>query len=464
MWYDHVMKPRSEIWLVKIRPLISVLALALVSFLAACASDPGEQVAVEPLPVATALPASTSTPTALPSPTAEPVEATQPAPTATDRPTAAPAPADTPIPTATPAPVPVNLAELSLGLETVATGLDQPVYVTHAGDGSGRIFVLEKAGRIVALDGDGSNARTFLDISDRVGSGSSEQGLLGLAFAPNVTASGRFYVYYTDKNGDTVIARYAANADRSAADPASETILLAAPQPAANHNGGMIAFGPDGYLYAGLGDGGAANDRFGHGQNLATVLGTVIRIDVSGDGAVAPADNPFVGQEGARPEIWAYGLRNPWRFSFDRLTGELWIADVGQNQWEEVNVQPAGSAGGENYGWPIMEGTRCFQADTCDQSGLVLPVAEYGHDQGCSVTGGYVYRGAAAPGLYGVYLYGDYCSGRIWGFAADAAGQGQNALLLSSGRQISSFGETESGEVLLVDYSGAVYRLVDESD
>lgn len=354
------------------------------------------------------------------------------------------------------------MAALGLTLEPVAAGFRQPVFATHAGDGSGRIFVLEKAGRVVALAADGSNPQTFLDISDRVGSSSSEQGLLGLAFAPDFTASGRLYVYYTDKNGDTVVARYAANADHSAADPASETILLAAPQPAANHNGGMVAFGPDGYLYAGLGDGGAANDRFGNGQNLGTVLGTVIRIDVSGDGAVAPADNPFVEQAGARPEIWAYGLRNPWRFSFDRLTGELWIADVGQNQWEEVNVQPAGSAGGENYGWPIMEGTHCFQADTCQQDGLTLPVAEYSHALGCSVTGGYVYRGAAQPALQGIYFYGDYCSGRIWGLV-QVDGQWQNVELLSSGVQISSFGETEDGEVLVIDYNGNLARLVNES-
>lgn len=335
------------------------------------------------------------------------------------------------------------------------------MFAGHAGDGSGRIFVLEKAGRVTALAADGSNAQTFLDISDRVGSSASEQGLLGLAFAPDFAASGRLFVYYTDRDGDTVIARFSANAERDAADPASEVILLTAAQPAANHNGGMLAFGPDGYLYAGLGDGGAADDRFGNGQNLRTILGTVIRIDVSGDGALAPADNPFVGQEGARPEIWAFGLRNPWRFSFDRLTGDLWIADVGQNQWEEVDMQPADSRGGENYGWSIMEGTHCFQAETCDQGGLTQPVTDYSHELGCSVTGGYVYRGAAQPSLHGVYFYGDYCSGRIWGLAQLDA-QWRNAELLSSGLQISSFGETEDGEVLVVDYSGALYRLVDE--
>jgi glucose/arabinose dehydrogenase len=344
-------------------------------------------------------------------------------------------------------------------LEPLADDFDQPVFATHAGDGSGRIFVLEKAGRIVVLAADGGDPQTFLDIGDRVGSSSSEQGLLGLAFDPAFADTGRLFVNYTDKDGNTVIARFVANAERTAADPASEAVLLTAGQPAANHNGGMVAFGPDGYLYVGLGDGGAANDRFGHGQNLGTILGAVLRIDVSGDSAVVPADNPFTGQEGARPEIWAYGLRNPWRFSFDRLTGDLWIADVGQNQWEEINIQPAGSRGGENYGWPIMEATHCFDAGACDQSGLVLPVAEYGHDLGCSVTGGYVYRGAAQPTLQGVYFYGDYCTGRIWGLARDAAGQWQDAELLDSDLQISSFGETEDGEVLVVDYAGTLFRL-----
>lgn len=441
-----------------------VVALIALLALVACSAGEAQPPAAAPLPVATAQPATAPTPSALPSPTSAATEAAQPAPTATIDPTATPAaaPTDTPAPAPTNTPAPRDLAALGLTLEPVAAGFRQPVFATHAGDGSGRIFVLEKGGRVVALAADGSNPQTFLDISDRVGSSSSEQGLLGLAFAPDFTASGRLYVYYTDKNGDTVVARYAANADQSAADPASETILLAAPQPAANHNGGMVAFGPDGYLYAGLGDGGAANDRFGNGQNLGTVLGTVIRIDVSGDGALAPADNPFVEQAGARPEIWAYGLRNPWRFSFDRLTGELWIADVGQNQWEEVNVQPAGSAGGENYGWPIMEGTHCFQADTCQQDGLTLPVAEYSHALGCSVTGGYVYRGAAQPALQGIYFYGDYCSGRIWGLA-QVDGQWQNVELLSSGVPISSFGETEDGEVLVIDYNGNLARLVNES-
>ena len=439
-----------------------MLLVVVLLALAACSAEQAEPQTAQALPVATASQA-TSTPAPAEPAAAATVEPPQPMPTDTvahtATPTATPLPSSTPTSTPTSTPEPPDISSLQVTLEPLANDFDQPVFATHAGDGSGRIFVLEKAGRIVAIAEDGGNPQTFLDMRDRVGSGSSEQGLLGLAFDPAFAGNGRLFVYYTDKDGDTVIARFAANAERTAADPASETVLLTAEQPAANHNGGMLAFGPDGYLYAGLGDGGGANDRYGHGQNLGTILGAVLRIDVSGDGAVVPADNPFADQEGARPEIWAYGLRNPWRFSFDRLTGDLWIADVGQNQWEEANIQPAGSRGGENYGWPIMEGTHCFQADTCDQSGLVLPIAEYSHDLGCSVTGGYVYRGAEQPAVYGVYFYGDYCTGRIWGLAPSGPGQWQSGELLDSDVQISSFGETESGELLIVDYSGNLFRL-----
>ena len=339
-------------------------------------------------------------------------------------------------------------------------GLEQPVFATHAGDGSGRLFIVEKAGKILVLTADGLQAQPLLDITGRVGSNASEQGLLGLAFHPDFANNGRLFVYYTDRNGDTVISRFQTNEERTLADPDSEVVLLQQSQPAGNHNGGMIAFGPDGHLYAGLGDGGGAGDRYGNGQNLGTSLGTLIRIDVEGDEAVVPADNPFVDQGDARPEIWAYGLRNPWRFSFDRATGDLWIADVGQNQWEEINRQLADSPGGENYGWPITEATHCYDADTCDRAGLTEPVAEYDHSQGCSVSGGYVYRGALQPALQGIYFYGDYCSGRVWGVTADANGQWQDTELLDSNAQISSFGETETGEVLLVDYNGAIFRLI----
>jgi glucose/arabinose dehydrogenase len=455
--------------------LLWVIVASAVA-LAACSSNRSQPDSAQPLPVATivAVSSPTAAPTAVDTATASPtVAATATAsptavatatatPTAVDTATATPTATPTAAPTATLAPPAV--ADLSIALEPLAAELSQPVLAVHAGDGSGRIFVLEQAGRIVALAADGGEQGTFLDIRARVGSNASEQGLLGLAFDPAFAANGRLFVHYTDQEGDTVLARFMANAERSAADPASETVLLTTRQPADNHNGGMIAFGPDGYLYFGLGDGGGANDRYGHGQNLGTILGTLLRIDVSGDSAVVPADNPFVSREAARPEIWAYGLRNPWRFSFDRLTGDLWIADVGQNQWEEINVQPAASPGGENYGWPIMEGTRCFEANSCDQTGLTLPVAEYNHSLGCSVTGGYVYRGAAQPALQGAYFYGDYCTGRIWGLAPGAGNTWQAAELLHSDAQISSFGETEAGELLVVDYGGKLFRLVSRGD
>ena len=437
------------------------LTVATLLLLAACSSDsatPAPETS-QPLPVATPAPATatplpataTATATVTDSPTA--TEAPSDTPTATATATETPAPTDTP----TPEP---DVSALNLELEMVADGLKQPVLATHAGDGSGRLFIVEKGGTILTLGEDGAQPQPFLDITGRVGSSSSEQGLLGLAFDPDFAATGRFFVYYTDRNGDTVISRFQASDDRATGDPGSEVVLLTQDQPAGNHNGGMLAFGPDGYLYAGLGDGGGAGDRYDNGQNLGTILGTIIRLDVSGDQAVVPVDNPLVSQDSARPEIWAYGLRNPWRFSFDRATGDLWIADVGQNQWEEINFQPAGDPGGENYGWPITEGTHCYGSDTCDTAGLTMPVAEYEHGPGCSVSGGYVYRGAQQPAMQGIYFYGDYCSGQIWGLAAGADGQWQDAQLLDSDAQISAFGETESGELLVVDYGGTIYRLV----
>jgi glucose/arabinose dehydrogenase len=295
-----------------------------------------------------------------------------------------------------------------------------------------------------------------------VGSSGSEQGLLGLAFHPGYAQSGLFFVNYTDRAGDTVVSRFSLGADPARADPASEVVLLALEQPAANHNGGHLAFGPDGYVYIGTGDGGASGDRFGNGQNGATLLGAMLRLDVDGGEPYAvPPGNPFLDDPGVRDEIWAIGLRNPWRYSFDRLTGELYIADVGQNQYEEVNVQPAGSPGGENYGWPIMEASHCFpESQTCSQEGLILPVVEYDHGQGCSVTGGYVYRGETFPSLRGIYLFGDYCSGRIWGLARSAGGTWQAAELAQTDLRISSFGEDEAGELYVLDMgNGVLYRI-----
>ncbi len=359
---------------------------------------------------------------------------------------------------------------VTLTLETVTEELDSPLFVTHASDGSGRLFVVEKSGKIRIVT-DGTLVETpFLDITDRVRSSANEQGLLGLAFAPNYTESGSFFVNYTDDDGNTVVARYQVTAnDADQADPTSEVVVLQIEQPAANHNGGMIAFGPDGYLYIGMGDGGGSGDRYGHGQNPETLLGKMLRIDVTSDPEqpyIVPADNPWVEQDwngvDVRDEIWAVGLRNPWRFSFDRTTGDLWIGDVGQNQYEEIHYTPAGNPGGLNYGWPILEASACYSnGDDCDKAGLELPVAQYSHSGHCSVTGGYVYRGEQYPAMQGVYLYGDYCSGTIWGswFANDW----QSAELLDSNVSLSSFGEDEAGELYITNLStGVLSRLVVE--
>ena len=344
-----------------------------------------------------------------------------------------------------------------MGYEQVAGGFDQPLFVTHADDGSGRTFVVEKGGEIKLIDG-----QVFMDISDRVGSEGYEQGLLGLAFSPDFEQNGWFFVNYTDRDGNTVVSRFTASDDRQQGDPDSEQVILRQEQPAANHNGGMIAFGPDGMLYIGLGDGGGANDQFGNGQNLQTWLGTLLRIDVSGDEVpyVVPQDNPFADGSEARPEIWAWGLRNPWRFSFDRATGDLYIADVGQNQIEEINFQPADSSGGENYGWPILEGTECFQANECDRTGLVEPIAEYDHSLGISVTGGYVYRGEEYRALQGAYVFADYGSGRIWTTARDDTGAWVTTEMAQFDGQISSFGEDQAGELYFTDIAGGgIYQV-----
>jgi glucose/arabinose dehydrogenase len=300
----------------------------------------------------------------------------------------------------------------------------------------------------------------FLDIRDRVGC-CGERGLLSAAFPPGYRGKRYFYVNYTDRAGDTKVARYRVTQDADRADPASEEIVLAVQQPYANHNGGQLAFGPDGYLYIGMGDGGSANDPHGNGQKMSTLLGKLLRIDVeSGVRPYAvPPSNPFVGKKEVRPEIWASGLRNPWRFSFDRATGDLFIADVGQDRFEEVNVQPPSSKGGENYGWNVLEGSHCLRSKTCDTAGLVPPVAEYDHGQGCSVTGGMVYRGKALPHFQGNYVYGDYCSGRIWGMRKED-GRWNPAELADTKLSISTFGEDEAGEVYVADHSnGGIYRM-----
>ncbi|MCY3833492.1 MAG: PQQ-dependent sugar dehydrogenase [Chloroflexi bacterium] len=347
-------------------------------------------------------------------------------------------------------------------LTAVAAGFDRPLYVTHAGDESNRLFVLEQTGKVWIIDDDERAPVPFIDVSDLISPSAdrpySEQGLLGLAFHPEYESNGLFFLSYTDRGGSSVIARYEVSSDEpDVADAESGEIIFRLAQPYANHNGGHIEFGPDGYLYFALGDGGAANDPLGAGQNRQLLLGSILRIDVDVESGYAiPPDNPFLGDPAALAEIWSYGLRNVWRFNFDRLTGDMYMADVGQNQWEEVNFQPANSAGGENYGWNVWEGKHIFAGGNAPNH--VPPIFEYSHALGCSVTGGVVYRGAAIPDLEAVYLFGDYCSGRIWGAWRDDALNWRADELLNTNMAISSFGEDKAGEIYVIDYSGTLYR------
>lgn len=333
--------------------------------------------------------------------------------------------------------------------QPIVDGLQRPVDLQF--DGSGRLFVLEKVGRILIIENNQLIGTPFLDISDRVGSSGNEQGLLGLAFHPKYKENGRFFVNYTDNSGNTVIARFQVSSDPNVADPNSEVKILGVDQPFPNHNGGVLAFGPDGYLYAGLGDGGSAGDPLGNGQNTQVLLGKILRLDVDSQEPYAiPAGNPFGN------EIWAYGLRNPWRLSFDRSTNDLYIGDVGQDMWEEIDFLPAGSPGGANFGWSIREGAHDYKGG--NTQGLIDPVAEYSHPEGgCSVTGGYVYRGSM-PEWNGIYLYGDYCTGMIWGLVHTDSGW-QRQLLFDLDVTITSFGQDRSGEVYLVSDNGGVFRL-----
>jgi glucose/arabinose dehydrogenase len=352
-----------------------------------------------------------------------------------------------------------------LSLVPIAGGFSHPVHITNAGDGSGRMFIVEQGGLIKIIKNGSSLPTPFLDVSSLLISSTGEQGLLSVAFPPGYADKKYFYIDYTGTEGigDTVIARYHATADPDIADPASAQTLLVVVQPFTNHNGGQLAFGPDGYLYIGMGDGGSAGDPLNNAQNPLSLLGKILRIDVEPnlDPYISPPSNPFIGNAGYRSEIWALGLRNPWRFSFDRQTGDLYIADVGQDLYEEVNVQPAVSTGGENYGWNIMEGFHCYNSASCNQSGLTLPVVEYGHSQGdCSITGGFVYRGGEFSALQGVYIYGDYCSGRIWGLRR-AGGAWENKLMLDSTLLISTFGEDEAGNLYVADYAtGDIYKII----
>ncbi len=374
---------------------------------------------------------------------------------------------DTVGPTPTPGPTtPVCTGSPVVGMPTlvarqVASGLRQPLDLQSAPSDHERLYVVEQGGRIRVIRNGQLQSAPFLDVSDRISTG-SERGLLGLAFHPQFASNGRLFVNYTDRQGDTRIAEFHATSP-DAADPASERRLLFARQPYTNHNGGGLAFGGDGKLYIGLGDGGSGGDPQGNGQQLANLLGKMLRIDVDGGAPYAvPQDNPFISTSSARPEIWAYGLRNPFRFAFDRLTDDLYIGDVGQNSLEEVDFARAPRSGGENYGWNVMEGAECYRPRTgCDRTGLTLPVYDYDHGEGCSITAGVVYRGCRMPALAGMFFFGDFCTGFVRslrvvdGVASDVrTWPGLTAI-----ENISSFGVDAEGEMYVVDYSGSVFKL-----
>lgn len=353
-------------------------------------------------------------------------------------------------------------AAQEVSLRQIATGLAMPVALTHANDS--RLFVTLQQGQIVIWDGTRILPTPFLDIRSIVRC-CGERGLLSVAFHPRYDENGLFFVYYTDAGGNIAIARYRVSSDPNRADATSGSIILQISHPTfGNHNGGQLQFGPDGFLYIGTGDGGSGGDPPNNAQNRQQLLGKLLRIDVDAGATYGvPSSNPFVGRSDSRPEIWAYGLRNPWRFSFDRETRDLWIADVGQGSLEEIDLQPATSIGGENYGWRTMEGTRCFNpSSNCNRNGLVLPVIEYDHSGGaCSVTGGHRYRGSTYPRLRGTYIYGDFCTGVIFGATQRPDGTWSPRQLINTTLNISSFGEDLNGEVYVVDLGGRIFQIED---
>jgi len=341
--------------------------------------------------------------------------------------------------------------------------LDVIVYMTQAPDDDRYWYVVEKSGRVLRIENnpDATDAKVFIDISDRVDAGPSEAGLLGMAFHPQFRTNGYVYLSYTGNDGGlkSYISRFKSLDSNESLDAATEKRLLEVAQPYSNHNGGQVEFGPDGFLYIGLGDGGAGGDPKGNGQNVNTLLGSLLRIDVDhGDPYAIPAENPFAKNKKGRPEIYAWGLRNPWRWSFDRETGRLWLADVGQDSWEEVNIidKPG------NYGWNGKEGSHCYKSAHCANPEFIDPVIEYNHDEGCSITGGYVYRGKQIPGLNGIYLYSDFCSGKLWGARQTGSGAYQSFQLLDTNLNVASFTQGNDGEIYLVHLRGAVYKLVNK--
>jgi glucose/arabinose dehydrogenase len=350
-------------------------------------------------------------------------------------------------------------------LELIAQGLIKPLYLTSPVNDP-RLFIVQQGGQILLFEGGAVKATPFLDVSARIKSTGTEQGLLSVAFHPDFAANGKFYIDYTDTNGDTVISQFLVSADPNLADPNSELIILTQEQPFENHNGGLLKFGPDGFLYIGLGDGGSANDPQRNGQNLNSLLGKILRIDVDGGVPFAiPANNPFANQVNARGEIWHFGLRNPWRFSFDRQTGNLYIGDVGQNNFEEIDFM-IGGVGGLNWGWSAMEGSgHCVNDASCNALGISIPITEYPHRDGCSVTGGYVYRGALIPALQGKYLYSDFCQGFIRALTVEGGALVSEEDItakfgIRDAGNVASFGEDASGELYIIDLKGAVFKIV----
>ncbi len=420
--------------------IFAFLSLWLGLFLVACTSTSGMVLAdpTKPSPEVTPVPDELLLPTVTLSPTASLVE------------------------TVTPSFSTVKTFPEASGFTwmPVLSGLNRPVDLTSAGDGSGSIFVLEQSGRLLALTSGAQAPLLLLDIGDKVSRQGNEQGLLGIAFSPGFAQDHRFYLNYTDAKGDTVISRFYFEKGAFQVDPSSEQVLLRIEQPYANHNGGGMAFGPNGYLYIGVGDGGSAGDPENRAQSLDTLLGKLLRIDVSGGAYTIPEDNPFASG-GGKPEIWAYGLRNPWRFSFDAVTGDLFIGDVGQDQVEEIDFLPGGIAGGVNFGWNYREGSQSYRGQPPADVVLEDPVWEYTHADGCSVTGGVVYRGSELPEFDGIYLFGDYCSGKVWGLLRDSSSTWQAQALFQINGRISSFGLDEAREVYALDHSGGrVLKLV----
>ncbi len=349
-----------------------------------------------------------------------------------------------------------------LSFARIARGLSQPVFVTQPPADSSRTFVVEQGGRIRLIRKGVLQSTPFLDLRSKVSTG-GERGLLGLAFHPDYSWNRKFYVNYTDRNGNTVIEQYlrsATNANR--AEPTAKLVIRIT-QPYANHNGGMLAFGPDRYLYVGMGDGGSSGDPGNRAQDVNSLLGKILRINVDTRKAFAiPPTNPYVGKNG-NDLVWSIGLRNPWRFSFDKATGDLWIGDVGQARYEEIDRSKAPDAGrGVNYGWRVLEATHCYNPSTgCSTAGKTMPITSYSHSQGCSVTGGYVYRGATYADLKGVYLFGDFCSGKVWGLDAAGPNTQTPVLLYDTAASISSFGQDGAGNLYLVDRNGDIWLIKD---